>query len=41
MSKAINIVKDGYLAVIAWVDDHPHAALWITLALLVAVLVLR
>lgn len=29
MSALINSVKDGYLKAVGWVEDHPHAMLWI------------
>lgn len=37
---AINVIKNGYLGVAGWVDEHPHASLWIALAVLVVALVL-
>jgi hypothetical protein len=29
MTKALNSIKDGYLAAVGWIDSHPHATLWL------------
>lgn len=34
-------LKAGYGKVVQWVDDHPHATLWLATGVLVAVLVLK
>ena len=39
MSNILNKIKDGYLAVVDWVELHPHAALWITTGVLIVALV--
>lgn len=39
LSKALTAIKDGYLRVIQWVDDHPHVALWGATAALIVALV--
>lgn len=31
--RALNFARDGYLAAVDWIDDHPHAAAWIIVAL--------
>lgn len=36
MSKALNWLKDAYLAVVDWVDDNPQKSLWIGFALIMA-----
>lgn len=40
MSKALNKLKDGYLAAVQWVDDNPQKTLWLAMAALIAALVL-
>lgn len=40
MNKAVNAVKDGYLWVVQWVDDHPHKVVWLWPASLILALVL-
>lgn len=39
MTKAVNAVKDGYLAAVQWVDDNPNKALWIATGALILALV--
>ncbi len=41
MSKVINAVKDGYLWLVDYVDDHPQASVWIFVGVAVLLLVLR
>lgn len=38
MSKALNAVKDGYLAAVNWVDDNPHKTLWLAVGAIVLAL---
>ena len=39
ISKASTAVKDGYLAAIDWIEDHPHLTFWAALCLLIVALV--
>ena len=39
MSKALNAVKDGYLAAIDWAEDHPQSMVWLVVLAVVSRLV--
>lgn len=41
MNKVINAVKDRYLWLVDFVDDHPQASLWIAASIIVALVALR
>lgn len=32
ISNALNKVKDGYLVVVDWAEDHPHIMAWALVA---------
>ena len=34
MSNVLNKVRDGYVAAVDWIEDHPHQTLWAALAAL-------
>lgn len=38
MTKAINFIKDAYVKVIDFIEDHPHSSLAIAIVLIVAAL---
>lgn len=40
LQRALNWVKDAYLAVVDWIDANPQKSLWIAVACIVAVAVI-
>jgi hypothetical protein len=39
MSEFINRIKDGYVAVLDWIEDHPQSALWSAVAIVIVLAV--
>lgn len=40
MTLSLNALWQGYLKAVGWIADHPHRTIWLSLAAIIAALVL-